>query len=72
MDGTIAPPPTFNNKTNRYEALTITNSFFAAGGWLYPEAQGQKSGTVLMQEFKQALKYRPEVFLTFFFFLILI
>jgi hypothetical protein len=71
MDGSIDPLPTYSN--GKVEVLTITNAFFAQStnfilfmnskrtdGWLYTGV-GQRGGATLMQEFKDALKYRPHV-----------
>lgn len=58
MDGDIAPPAVIHNGSA--EALTITNAFFAGGGWLRPTARGQDGGSTLMEEFKQAVKVKPQ------------
>eukprot|EP01116_Phalansterium_solitarium_P016048 TRINITY_DN3633_c0_g1_i3.p1 TRINITY_DN3633_c0_g1~~TRINITY_DN3633_c0_g1_i3.p1 ORF type:complete len:474 (+),score=181.44 TRINITY_DN3633_c0_g1_i3:522-1943(+) len=58
MDGDIAPPAAINNGSA--EALTITNAFFADGGWLAPTARGQLGGSTLLEEFKQAVHLQPK------------
>eukprot|EP01119_Soliformovum_irregulare_P004118 TRINITY_DN1512_c0_g1_i2.p1 TRINITY_DN1512_c0_g1~~TRINITY_DN1512_c0_g1_i2.p1 ORF type:complete len:489 (-),score=150.49 TRINITY_DN1512_c0_g1_i2:23-1489(-) len=57
MDGTLSPLPTFHD--GKAEVVTVTNAFFADGGWTYPEAVAQDGGTTLMKEWNVPLAYHP-------------
>ena len=62
MDGSIKPLPTPNPaNASLFEALTITNAFFAGGGWLAPDARSTANGATLLEEAWQAVQYRPQL-----------
>jgi hypothetical protein len=62
MDGTIAPLPTKSPYDPQVtEALTITNAFFADGGWLAPDARSTANGATLLEEAWVAVQTRPQL-----------
>jgi hypothetical protein len=62
MDGTISPLPTpSSSNASLTEALTITNAFFADGGWLAPAARSTDNGATLVEESWVAVKTQPQL-----------
>jgi hypothetical protein len=59
MDGSLDPMLTL--REGQPECLTVSVGFFAAGGWLAPDAYGRRGGWTLIESFKAALKHRPAV-----------
>jgi hypothetical protein len=57
MDGCLHPIPTFHD--GKCEALTVTPSFFASGGWTYPPAYGRKNGWTYLESFRTAFPLKP-------------